>query len=1755
MMRLSRPLYLKPYLTKDYSEMRLPTWMERSYPRRLNPQYNAMHSKRGSNDAVLHSNLAPDTDATRNYFLREATPWTELNKLVGVHRGVSDYEDYQHRREGPRSHTKFEMENPFLYRGAQVPVGVSIAKGEEFWSQKLYPNAHAIKSIPNSLLSMAQVDTAQPWWNHLQHLINTHYKAVGEITPGRWREVRLVSQFFTNFDMAITSADYQNANLALTLESTRPKELEDVYGIFIEMECNRIHPHYCPRCSLPYDKTHFCGEGSPWTPFRKHQALWAPHKPWSREWYESCANRAEALFNKSTEHPLFGTAQHTQRQVEALMAVYRACGLRGRANTFLANVRASNEYSIGIIKETSKLMELYEETMDDTPHPVLLSNFHVQQGVQKYIPSASHAIVPQSAKQIRIELEVDKMRREQKEQGVVRVPPKGYQLNMSDVVEYKIDEATGKVVNWREVKKGLETSFTKNRLTHDAYINPQALDKKQMLRELEYWTRQVRDLPTEKRIAELKKENESERKTITKCFVFPDESSYRNFNIEDKVLEAIPINNVKVKHGDVFFGTRASFPDETNIKVKDTAFNVSKSFCEKFGFVYGSRFESEDQNNATVIGVDTSTYELCAVKDDGEIVSLGATLNEVEKFLQAQKWKPIVGVTEKIEMIESNRTEVEEFSGVVIGSRKGKLYAQFFPEKGVATLLETTGWKSFSVKENIAGSIGEVPSWLVPFRNNRAEEHLEAATRAPWNQQPYASLIPGKLTPKRMLFGYTQHNKNDDFVTQEYKDRLLSKQFHHKPGAFQVIPDVYEKAPQLGGKWESIYTHGLPGVDRKELTHGWSKVEDVPDTEVNAIEQAIRDISGTRPGNYYRRTSEIEDFKLKESWWNINPFWKHHNRMEMAKPYAERQLFNPTKMPFGGNLPPLGTSAGMGERFEYIVSRLSKGFGIGPTGHTPHATMAKYDTLQNQSERAERLNSSHVLVKLFKEKLFDEKLSEAQFVRSFGAQPKELMISLHEWLHRGAQPTAILRSALEVFLKDDIAKYNENTPKELRLTCGSGSAVATAPTRANVWLERDPSAVVDSLESELTNEVEGDAQLIGEEGFIRYKYVQQHLHTTTLSSTIEMEDMNLERWCRQTYLDDFGMKLAKYVNVDISAGFLAAVQGSKEMYLREFRNANRWITQANFKKLLEDLRIQADDVRFIYAQAPDMLSTIMANQSSLMKSVNDKHSLANFGRDPVLYHVASLLKWSGAKTKHGTTQLQNWKNAKKEQQQPASPSAPSTNTTANKAIGGNKQVLSFLQSALQGTPAKSRQGAHHPMSYIMYTLVAFQGDGIAMDVKYASRENKRNSNLQAEFANFIGPMVRAKGGDDDSIRTVFQDYCEGTWVPSVPEAVSILKSYFVAATTDGSWCKNHVTLDRDGNITGLKPTPREVKPFEFENVLFEKEQTSTILQAHNVPDPRESDAIVAVAIRGKECATYTNFSSNQERGYFGYGDNAPQSGEDTEISLNTVLQGVKGELASSKITTATKGMAKVLASDDALKGFIKQVLLRYASLLPYYFKLRAEFNSKFEEMSSKQEALAKNFSHVFGLVSPQERKTSWHDDLYGFSVNPERYWKEMIRNGKSMANAHIDESKRNTMMSSPKTQSQQQGGKGGDADLGGIFSGKSPLQTTNLSAKPQQQNIRTGASMVPTAPPKPTTTTSSPTATQQQPQPATPTTATTTSAPISPAATKPAAKPSPPTPRPMTGGVTGMGKSGPGGATGLGNPGGRGGGRGRGSTP
>jgi hypothetical protein len=103
------------------------------------------------------------------------------------------------------------------YKGLMPSGVIHIAQGEQFWAQRLYrPDAHVPKR--GTPKEKAIFDHTSYWWRYLETVVKTHYEGVGplESSGGAFREVRLASKAFMEFEEAMMSKQFQEGYLADT---------------------------------------------------------------------------------------------------------------------------------------------------------------------------------------------------------------------------------------------------------------------------------------------------------------------------------------------------------------------------------------------------------------------------------------------------------------------------------------------------------------------------------------------------------------------------------------------------------------------------------------------------------------------------------------------------------------------------------------------------------------------------------------------------------------------------------------------------------------------------------------------------------------------------------------------------------------------------------------------------------------------------------------------------------------------------------------------------------------------------------------------------------------------------------------------------------------------------------------------------------------------------------------------------------------------------------------------------------------------------------------------------------------------------------------------------------------------------------------------------------------------------------------------------------------------------------------------------
>jgi len=120
-------------------------------------------------------------------------------------------------------------------------------------------------------------------------------------------------------------------------------------------------------------------------------------------------------------------------------------------------------------------------------------------------------------------------------------------------------------------------------------------------------------------------------------------------------------------------------------------------------------------------------------------------------------------------------------------------------------------------------------------------------------------------------------------------------------------------------------------------------------------------------------------------------------------------------------------------------------------------------------------------------------------------------------------------------------------------------------------------------------------------------------------------------------------------------------------------------------------------------------------------------------------------------------------------------------------------------------------------------------DGKQMDLQYAAAKNKSNSAQQAEFNKMAVALVPPGERHSTVLRMMYEDYCDGLWIPTTGEVremlLHVLKAENAAPGSTGL-----LTAD----LSDITAIPTAALPFEFENVAHEKLQTWEMFRQYGI---------------------------------------------------------------------------------------------------------------------------------------------------------------------------------------------------------------------------------------------------------------------------------------------------------------------------------
>ncbi|PWV20543.1 hypothetical protein C3747_6g427 [Trypanosoma cruzi] len=1609
------------YATKlQHDEMRQPFYIHEKRHGIFSNEKNIKKSRRGlpfiTPLYTRHMNLwETDTDASNNRFFRGYVfGQRELHQLLGRPHGFE-----ANNTDGSNDISAYEMTTDQRYKGIPRPAITNLHYEPE-WNYTLYrAGTHGSQlSNPRSPLTaevlgdelmkirdIKSFDHCKAWFDRLQYLIKLHYDAVGDIGEFKSRHTQHVHEFFVAFHDALSSFDFGDSYLFEQFHAARPSELTDLFGIFLEMESNYVHEDYCPRCSLPYSTTRYCGEGDANTPFRKHRGRWAPHQRWGREWYAVVARRAEALWYRATEDPYFGTPQHTQRQTEALLRVYVQTKQRGKAIDFMNALRGSKEFLLGSICITPEMQESYDRLLDTTPHPHLLTNgFTLESNAAKYTGEVQK--VPFSPLQFRIDMEMNKYRRQQKEEGAVRVPPAMWRIDTSAIVPYKVDPKTKRVINWREVKEGIEKSFLSTGLPKEAYtgsewremlhlksiIAGRAAKAAELERRLHTDKVKLLEVASKSKIA-------SETNTSTSSsIIFPDKDGYHVFDTSVASLRPFGVS----QSGAVFQSVTHTYPSPHAVPYNDPVhgkqfiLDTTNESCHLFGgFEHGDRLlirarkSDENDNNPNsvlavkgnefeviVLGVSKegsdSEWQLCAMHVDPAlqrehgIVFLGTDCVEIhERWASVRYAAAAPHVKGRVTLLEERRTAREESLGQIVGVRDGVLFVQWRLLRGGGSEMDRSVAEPIGTVEHVRNTyqiteqgveeLMHPPSWRTPFRNDFAEERLEELRQAPFKRENWVSLIQGRYTPKHKRFGYTQHTTMDDFETKEYKDRLLSKQFFHNPQAFEVIPDRRDRAVTFGGKWEYQRTHGLPTVDRNELENGWSEVEAVTDAEMHVIEQALRDISGRRPGNFIKSPTKKSALQLNESWWEPLEFgWEQHNKEQKALvDPTEQRLIDSTSLPFGGKIPPFGTTIGIGERIREIAEDYAKGFGLGPHGHSPSHDTSQYNTLNAEEDRVRELGYKDALVRLFDEKMAGKDVHQwaVEQCADGEADVRQLLLSLHEWRERGRPPSLMLLQVLSKYLEQEIAAFNEGVPASvpklsLQTVDGTLSPSGNSGERSGtIWADVEPTAYALQYASQANH------------SSLDEPFILQLLKSAQLGGrNAQFTDPFYNAYLENSVVSEFQLGLAALAGKGVSPSLLA--QKTSQLHRGSVRlsgNVIPFVKSRELAHLLERMGLSSENIAVVtrgLANCPEQ------------ESVGDDFAVP----------VSVILSWGGPGSGSSTSAADRKGNA--------------TQSRNEQQRKGSAALSSAIrQLGQKRSSSKNWQNEDKMMVHVIEEL-ALRDDGLVMDIQYIVRENRRNPVLRHEFFAALLPVF---AGKHEKVAQLYDEYCEGKYVPNITLAIEAFIAFLCNVTKHADVYPGSSYFDVDttngphaGQYTSLKLLDPLDGPFIFDNIKAEHIETVERFKQHGIQvGPVRAPATGFIAANSKSLSYFT------------------RRPEEVVYVSTDADQGLRRSLERSahyKTIAASSAMQFLLHTQNGagLVATFNRFFYRTMPMLSFYQRILKHYSDNVQPLRQK----AQNSVRGLARVLENERSAAMEE----FRRNSERYWRNVLE-GRSVEQA------------------------------------------------------------------------------------------------------------------------------------------------------
>ncbi|CAD2219468.1 hypothetical protein AGDE_10569 [Angomonas deanei] len=543
--------------------------------------------------------------------------------------------------------------------------------------------------------------------------------------------------------------------------------------------------------------------------------------------------------------------------------------------------------------------------------------------------------------------------------------------------------------------------------------------------------------------------------------------------------------------------------------------------------------------------------------------------------------------------------------------------------------------------------------------------------------------------------------------------------------------------------------------------------------------------------------------------------------MKILNDPTEQQFIESNKLPFKGSIPVFGTSYGIGERIRGIVEDYTKGFGLGPHGHSPSSDKYHWDSFSNEARRTDTLTLENVLVRLFNEKLAAGQSSKDEYqwgleMVSWMSQNgqemnvQSLLLSLREWREAGRKPSLLLSRVLKVYLKDEIALFNESLPAGVpRLTIANTYRHEdhnNYSSDGRLWEETDP------LQYKLNYyKASSQNRLHSEEPYLQTLILEAQQKNLTSTS-----DNAYQNYVSQTLIQQFSLDVAALVGKDIPTNVVEArTQANNGSHARNGGNVAQLVRVSHLAHLLEKYGVTTQSIFFVLrglAECPEQQALEQHNNKEM-----GKFKIANDFAVP----VSLILTWTGPQ---GTN---TGSNARKNRNQ-------NNNNTSN-----TNNIMATLRkdaSAKGNTNNNNNNNTNNVRDKVVFHVLeelALSQDGTATDILYAMRQNKKNATLKQEF---ITAFMPAFNHDLAKTTHTYQEYMEGRYVPNINVAFEVFADFLKKAATEMKFENSpflqtyfevdyhpyHVNLLSHAK---LKLLPLTEGPFHYENSLVEQVET------------------------------------------------------------------------------------------------------------------------------------------------------------------------------------------------------------------------------------------------------------------------------------------------------------------------------------------